>query len=116
MAGQHNIIADIGTTVRRTFYWSRKVDGVAQLVDLTGASAYIHVRQAAGSTIIFNLTEGDGLTLGGPAGSIAMLINASDWPATPPAAGNYAWNLVVTLADATVVKLLEGAFVIKDTL
>jgi hypothetical protein len=118
MAIPHDITADIGTSVQRLFKWSRKIPPTNALarVDLTGATAVMKVCKKAGSDPIFNLTQVDGISLGGNAGTILVQITGGMWPSTRPAPGNYVYDLVVTLANTTVVKLVEGRFTVRETI
>jgi hypothetical protein len=116
MAVPHHIPADIGTTVRRTFTWSRKVNNAKVRVNLTGATAHMVVAKRHGDTPLFVLDEGDGITLGGVAGTILVLITPAMWPNPRADVGSYLYDLVVTLADATVVKLVEGRFIVHETI
>lgn len=64
-----------GTTFQRVLTWL--IDGDA--VDLTGCAALMQLRRTwPPSPVVFELSDGDGLTLGGVAGTIAIEIAASD--------------------------------------
>lgn len=94
-----------GSTVSRTFTW--KVDGTAQ--NLTGWSARMQVRPAAGSDILYvSLTSGSGITLGGAAGTVTVTVSATTMAAVPP--GKHEYDLELVNGGGEVTPFLAGAF------
>lgn len=64
-------------------------------VDLTGATAKLQIRDRLGGTVLLTAaTGGQGITLGGAAGTVAVVIAQATLAALAP--GVYAWDLVVT--------------------
>lgn len=74
---KHNITIEKGATFS---YSLGLTDTAGDPVDLTGYSAEMDIRTSAGNTTEqLTLTEANGrITLGGAAGTIALLINATD--------------------------------------
>lgn len=119
-AGRYNFVADQGATFAKTVTWK---DGEGDPVNLTGFTARMHIREsyAASDTAVTPLTtENGGITLGGAAGTIALLIPASamalldipDVPGTPPKK-NYVYDLELISAGGVVTKLLHGLFIVR---
>ena len=81
-------------------------------VNLTGYTARMQVRPRAGSGYAYlSLTSPDGgLTLGGSAGTITILVDGSITSAIP--AGNYVYDLEVVNGEY-VDKVIGGDFVIS---
>lgn len=105
MSGHYDLTVEQGATFTVTLTWT--VDGSP--VDLTGYDARAQVRSmvTSASTLV-DLTVGDGITLGGAAGTIALAISATDTAALPaPFAG--VWDLEVESGAGVVTRLLAGA-------
>lgn len=76
-------------------------------LDLTGASAALQIRkQHASLTAGLSLTSGNGITLGGAAGTVAINITPTQTRALVP--GRYVWDFELTLASGQVDRLFEG--------
>lgn len=74
------MLIEQGATFTAHLTWS--VD--ATPVDLTGYTARAHVRSMVTSAVpLAALTVGDGITLGGPAGTILLTISAADTALLP---------------------------------
>jgi hypothetical protein len=102
--GTYNINCPQGATWDRTF--TVTVGGTA--LDLTGYTAAMQVRESAGAaTALISLTNGSGITLGGTAGSISLVIAST--ASASVAAGSYSYDLELN-SGSTVTRLLEGAF------
>lgn len=89
-----------GETFRQSFTWNADT---GTPVDLTGASARMQARKTASSdTVLLDLTTANnGITLGGAAGTIALLASSV---ATAALAWEYAvYDLFVTLASGDEV-------------
>jgi hypothetical protein len=96
-----------GATFSRTV--TKTLNGVP--LDLTGATAKMQLRSYYGDPVAaLTLTETDGLTLGGTAGTIQIQIG----PATLSAlsARQYVYDLEVYAIDGSTIRLLEGVFVV----
>lgn len=109
MAAQYKLLVDQGST------WSflvktREKDGT--YTDLTGYAARMTVRPSAESaTVTASLTtENGGITLGGTAGTVDLLLTAVQ--TTALTAGNYVYDLEL-VNGAVVERILEGAFVVR---
>lgn len=84
------------------------------LVDLTGYTATMKVREREGSTVLLTLTRGAGITLGGTAGTIRISISAAQSSAI--AAGSYRYDLVLTSGSGRTYKFLAGPITFKPTM
>lgn len=104
MSGRYDLLIEQGATFSVTLTWS--VDGSP--VDLTSFDAHAQVRSmVTSSAALVDLTVGDGITLGGAAGTIILRIPADDTAALPaPFQG--VWDLELTSDVQVVTRLLEG--------
>lgn len=102
--GTYNITCPQGATWDRTF--TVTVGGTA--LNLTGYTAAMQVRESADSaTTLVSLTNGSGITLGGTAGTVAVVISSAVTAGV--AAGSYSYDLELN-SGSTITRLLEGAF------
>lgn len=92
-----------GATFDRTITWR---DGNGQEVNLTGYTARLQVRDRVGGEVLLDLSTGDGITLGGPAGTIALAISAVDTAALRFSQAVY--DLELTSAGDEVTRLMQG--------
>lgn len=105
--GTYNITCWQGATYDKTFTVTQ--NGTA--INYTGYSARMQVREAADSTAyLLSLTDTNGgITLGGTAGTIALLITSAQSSAI--SAGAYAYDLeLVAGIEGQVTRLLQGSF------
>ena len=95
-----------GATLSLNITWK---DSNGALINLTGYSARMQARATYESTTaIFSLENGSGITLGGAAGTIDVVISATATAAlTAPWAG--VWDLEIVSGSNVVTRLLEGA-------
>ena len=95
-----------GATFELTVTWK---DSAGTAINLTGYSARMQVRETySSSTSIVSLTSGAGITLGGAAGTIAIVVSATTTAAlTAPFSGVY--DLELVSAGGVVTRLLQGA-------
>lgn len=91
-------------------------DAAGDLLDLTGKTARMQVREAIESTAvkISLTTENGGITLGGTAGTLTFLISAED---TSELSATYdveqwVYDLEFVNADLTVERVLQGTVVV----
>lgn len=101
-----NITINQGATFELTITWK---DSAGTAINLTGYTARMQVRETySSSSTIVSLTNGSGITLGGAAGTIAILISATTTAAlTAPFSGVY--DLELVSAGGVVTRLLQGA-------
>jgi hypothetical protein len=73
----------------------------------------MQVREAADSTatLLSLSTGGSGITLGGTAGTVAVVITSTQSAAIP--AGSYAYDLEITSSGNEVTRLIQGAFTVS---
>jgi len=101
-----NITINQGATFELTVTWK---DSAGTAINLTDYSARMQVRETYSSTSsVLSLTDGSGITLGGSAGTIAIVISATTTAAlTAPFSGVY--DLELVSAGGVVTRLLQGA-------
>ena len=86
-----------------TLTW--KVDDA--LVDLGGFTARLQARPSISSdTVVLDLNETNGITLGGSAGTIALTRSAAQTAAL--AAGKYVYDLELISSTGVVTRLVQG--------
>lgn len=104
--GKLNLTCPQGSTFSRTLTY--KIDDSP--VNLTGYTARLQVREYHYSDdFITSLTNSSGITLGGSAGTITVLIGASATSEFVP--GNYVYDLEI-VTGGTVTRLVEGKFIV----
>ena len=80
------------------------------LFNLTGYSATMTIRPFVGSnTTTLVLTNGNGITLGGAAGTVAISISAATTADFEPS--RYAYDFMLN-SGSVVTRLLEGKFIV----
>lgn len=104
--GTYNIICPQGATFDRTF--TINVNNAP--LNLTSYTAAMQVRDSANdSATRVSLTNGSGITLGGTAGTIGVVISSTASAAIP--SGSYSYDLEIN-SGGVVTRLLEGSFVV----
>lgn len=104
--GTYNIVCPQGATFDRTF----TVNVNSSPLNLTSYTAAMQVRDSYdGTTALISLTSGSGITLGGTAGTIAVVVSSTASAAV--AAGAYSYDLEIS-SGGVVTRLLEGSFVV----
>ena len=106
LGNNFDITINQGATFELTITWK---DSAGTAINLTGYSARMQVRETYSSTTsVVSLTNGSGITLGGSAGTIAIVISATTTAAlTAPFSGVY--DLELVSAGGVVTRLLQGA-------
>jgi hypothetical protein len=103
----YNITAYQGATFDLTLTWT--IGGTA--VNLSTYSARMKVKSAPLSTeSVISLTNGSGITLGGAAGTIALLVSASSMAGI--SAGTYVYDLELD-SGTVVTRLMQGKFTVE---
>lgn len=105
-AAKLKLVIEQGATFRKTLTWKAGTPSVA--VDLTGCTARMHIRSeiASPTPLVTLTTENGGITLGGVAGTIVLLIAATATAAFAWEAGVY--DLEIILANGDVRRLVYG--------
>lgn len=104
--GKYNITAYQGATFDLSMNWA--IGGTA--INLTGYTAAMQVRPtASASSAVISLTNGNGITLGGTAGTIDIAISAATMGSV--AAGQYVYDLEL-VQGANVSRLMQGTFLV----
>ena len=103
--GLVNFVCPQGSTFRRTLTYT--LDNIP--IDLTGYSSRLQVREAYYSTDpVVSLVSGSGITMGGSAGTIDILISASTTSGFPT--GVHVYDLEIISPSNDVDRLIEGTF------
>lgn len=106
-AGNYNIVAEQGATF--TFAFTIDTDGTPW--NLTGYTARMQVRPFTESTTkIFDLTETNGIALGGVLGTVTVTRNATQMAAAK--AGRHVYDIELESSGGVVTRILEGRFII----
>lgn len=109
MADKYNLSIDAGATYQLVVTWK---DGNGAPVNLTGYAARMKLKDTYGGTTLVSLTDSDGITLGGSAGTVAITISdalTSSIGGTDHTRGVY--DLEVESSGGVVTRLLEGRWV-----
>lgn len=108
--GRYNINVYKGTTFTLAPVW--KIGG--NVVLLQSYTALMQVRAAADTSVIVELSTANGRIVITPsAGRITLTLTATETAAL--AAGTYMYDLNITAPDSTVTKILQGAFVVSNS-
>jgi hypothetical protein len=103
--GLVNFVCPQGSTFRRTLTYT--LDDLP--INLSGYSSRLQVREAYYSTDpVVSLVSGSGITLGGSAGTIDILISASATSQFPT--GVHVYDLEIISPSNIVDRLIEGTF------
>jgi len=105
-AGKLNLVIEQGTTFNPVLTYS---DSAGTAIDLTGYTARMQIRLKRTSAAFLHelTTENGGITLGGAAGTIALLISATDTTAFTFTTAIYDLELIT--AGGIVTRLLQGS-------
>jgi hypothetical protein len=107
-AATYNLAIEQGATFSAQITWN---DSDGDPVDLTGYTAELDIRSGpASDTELLELTNGSGLTLGGAAGTVDIVITAAQTSALP--AGRLAYDLLLT-TGSTKTRLVEGKAIVS---
>ena len=105
--GRVNFLCPQGSTFSRRLTY--KIDDIP--VNLTGYSSRLQVRETHYDTeTIASLVSGSGITLGGSAGTIDILIAASATALFD--AGTWVYDLEIESTNGTIDRLVEGNFIV----
>jgi hypothetical protein len=104
MASEVNFTLDQGATFTQTLIYK---DSDGELVDLTSYTARSKARASLESNVvIWNLTNGNGITLGGATGEITLTLSAATTADYEPGAV-YVYDLEI-VNESTVTRLIQG--------
>jgi hypothetical protein len=102
-AGKYNIVIEQGATFNMDF----TIKTGTTPWDLTSYTARMQMRTAVGaSSTLLSLTNGNGITLGGAAGTVSVSVSAAATAAIT--AGRYVYDLEVQSAAGQVWRVIEG--------
>lgn len=106
--GKYDFTIYQGATLEELWTWKDE-SGVA--VNLTGYTARLKAKPSkTHSNTVLSLTNADGITLGGTAGTIAISRSAAQTAAL--AVGNLVYDLELISAGGVVIRLMEGAITV----
>lgn len=104
-----NFRAPRNTTFRRVL--TLKADGVP--MDLTGYTAtFVVTPTAAGSAAAVSLAAGSGITMGGAAGTITVVIAKATMATLP--VGTYRFRVKLIAPDTSDDRVMAGGFTVTD--
>jgi hypothetical protein len=107
LSAKYNLVCEQATTFNFVF----SINNNNVLLDLTGYTGVMTVRPFVGAntTTVVASTANGRMTLGGIAGTVTVLIDATTTGAI--GSGRYVYDLVLT-SGATVTRYLEGKFIV----
>ena len=107
MSAKYNLVCEQATTFNFVF----SINNNNNLLNLTGYTGVMTVRPFVGAntTTVVASTANGRMTLGGIAGTVTVLIDATTTGAI--GSGRYVYDLVLT-SGATVTRYLEGKFIV----
>ena len=107
MSAKYNLVCEQATTFNFLF----TINNNNTPLNLTGYTGVMTVRPFVGAstTTVVASTANGRMTLGGIAGSVTVLIDATTTSAI--GSGRYVYDLVLT-SGATVTRYLEGKFIV----
>ena len=107
---QGNMTILKGTTVDITLTWK---DSAGAAINITGYTAKLQIRtkHESADPALVELTQADGLVLGGAAGTIRIQRTPAQLAAWTFARGVY--DLELTSGAGVVIRLIEGTVVVK---
>jgi hypothetical protein len=107
LSAKYNLVCEQATTFNFLF----SINNNNTLLDLTGYTGVMTVRPFLGATTttVVASTANGRMTLGGIAGTVTVLIDATTTGAI--GSGRYVYDLVLT-TGSTVTRYLEGKFIV----
>lgn len=110
MAERYDFTIDAGATFRRQIRWT----AAGSPVNLTGWTGRMQIRQHPDAAV----TAAAAVTLGGVAGTIDVLLTATQTTGMSP--GRYMYDLELVNGTGDITRLIEGAAIVtaeitKDT-
>jgi len=107
--GLYSPIVWRGETFSRVITWYDSSDA---LIDLTSYTAKMYIRNKGG-TLLLELTNSSGLTLGGTAGTITWLMTSAQTSLL--SIGDNPYDLKLTTGGGTVVYLIYGVITVRPS-
>ena len=112
MTSLSNLSCNRNTTFTKDVIWS---DASGAPVDLTGYHAYLQVRSHPGRTLILDLSDTTyGLTV--DAANSKIVIAMTPEQTAPLTVGLHFYDLLIKAPSGAKYKIIEGRFVIRDTI
>lgn len=117
-AGKLDLTLEQGATYRRQLLWRHpSADGGTTPGDpynLTGCTAHMQIRTKVGGDVLVDLNDQDGITLGGSAGTIEIVVSSSRTMSLTVTKAVY--DLYVHFPNSDVVRVLDGKVTIDPTI
>jgi len=112
MATTYDITAEQGSYLTISLEYR---DAAGSLVNLTGATAAMHVRRRQGEEAFLRLSSTNGTTTGIALGTTngAITVYVSDEALSLIAPGTYVYDLEVNPVGGAMVKLISGLFTVS---
>jgi hypothetical protein len=109
-AGVYQVNIEQGATFRLHVTWQAPNGSP---IDLTGQTAHMQIRTAHDGALLLELTDTAGITLGGTAGTIDIVITATQTSSLTVWRAVYDLYIIPVVGDRT--RLLEGPVVVDPT-
>lgn len=107
-AVEEKIEVERGATFRKKFTLYND-EALTSPMNLTGYSAAMQVRTREDGEIFLDLTTGNGITLGGPLGTVELLISATDTSNLPIGLLSR-YQIELTAPNGDVDRMAQGFF------
>ena len=104
--GIYNIVAYRNDTLQLTF---TILDSAGQAISLATAVVKIQVRTKPDGDVLLELTEGDGITVGGAGNNVVTISKVC----AITGCGSYYYDLQATFASGVVSTYVRGAFIVQ---
>lgn len=110
-AGKYDFLIEKGAAFEPILTWK---DSAGTLVNLSGYTARMHMRERYDSTTPFIIltTENGGITLGGAAGTITLYISPANTAAIAASGGVYDLELIP--ASGKTRRIFQGKIIISE--
>lgn len=108
---RYNLKIIQGATLDKTFTWK---DSAGSPISLTGYTAKLQIRSKHGdANVLLELTQADGITLGGAAGTVRIQRSAAQTTVLGNSFKRAVYDLELTSGAAVVKRFLEGDVIVS---
>ncbi len=115
-ASRLNIVIEQGSTFNPVFTYKDDSVNPAVVIDITGFTARMHIRQTleTATTLVELTTENGGITLGGVAGTITLLITDTVTAAMDPDDYDEAvYDMELISGSSVVTRIMKGGVILS---
>lgn len=110
-AGYHHFVIEQGATFNQTLTLKDSSGTVINLTGYTSGEMDLRENPEATSAIVTLTTANSGITLGGAAGTVTLLISSTN--TANLTAGDGVYDLEITSGNGVVTRLLEGTYSVR---